>query len=104
MGNLIQDMLAEDGKQIVEEIGESVTWNGVEYAALVAEPDVSVDLESGGLMPSGEFVVKILRSAFASGFPTEGDVVTYDSKRYVVGRARNKPSSAFIILDIGTNL
>jgi hypothetical protein len=104
MGNIIQEMLAEDGKQIVEEIGDRVTWNGSEFSALVGDPDVSVDLDQGGLMPTGDFVVKILRADFGAGsFPEEGDVVTFEGKRYVVTRSLNKASSAWVRLDIATN-
>lgn len=97
-------MLAEDGEEIVAEIGDEIEWKGKPYDALVGDPDISVDMEEGGLIPTGEFVCKVLRSRFIGGeYPTEGDVVTFDEKRYFVSMAKNKPDSAWIRFEITTN-
>jgi len=103
MGNILQEMLADDGKEIVEDLGGVVTWKGDEYAAMIADPDISFGMQEGGLVASGDFVVKILRALFTGAIPKEGDVVTYDGKRYFVTGAPNKPESAFVRLDIATN-
>ena len=105
MPNLLQTLLADDGAEIVADLGHNVIWSGNNYAALVGEPDVSVSLETGGFVADGEFTIKILRAAFALGagpFPQNGDVLTYDAKNYVITRQRQKADSPFIQLDIET--
>lgn len=101
--NLIQKELADCASQMVEEIGGTITWKGADYGAIVSDPDVSVDLEEGGFMPEGSFLVKVQRSLFNDGagpFPGINDRITFDGDVYKVISERNKPNSAFIILSI----
>ena len=104
MVNILQEALADDGKQMVDEIGYEVVWNGGTYRALMATPnDVEVNLDTGGFMESGGFHIKILRTAFNSGqgpFPEADDRIAIGAETYRVDRHRNKPGAAFIFLGI----
>jgi hypothetical protein len=53
MGNLIQDLLAEDLNEIVTDIGHTCTWKGVSYDCVISEPDMEADVDVGGFMPEG---------------------------------------------------
>jgi hypothetical protein len=106
MGNLIQDMLAADAAEIVGDIGSKVTWKGAEYDALVAEPTVTLDLEEGGIASSGDFEIRIPRAQFGNGdTPQEGQVITFEGKRYAIKRGGfERKSDAFIRITLSTNL
>ena len=106
MANIIQEMLADDGIEIVNDLGYVVTWKGADYAALVSDPDVSVDLNEGGFMPEGDFKIKILRAAFNGGagpFPQDREVITFDGNEYVITTPESMPASAFLELMIATH-
>lgn len=107
--NIVQEALADCGAEIVGQISdETVVWKGTSYDAIVSTPEVSVDLESGGLMAEGEFRVKILRAAFNAGagpFPQDGDTLTYDGDTFVTPNAsRQRAGSAFIVFDLASHL
>lgn len=105
MGNIIQEALAEDGAEIIGEIGEVVTWNGVDYPALIGTPEVGLDLEEGGLMADGDFKIKILRAALPNPHMQDGDEITYDGDSYVTPNATvQRTGSAYITFDIAANL
>lgn len=99
-------MLADDGIEIVADLGYTVTWKATDYSALVSDPDISVDLNEGGFMPEGDFKIKVLRAAFNAGagpFPQDRDIVTFSGNEYVVTTPESMPDSAFIELMISTN-
>lgn len=101
MGNLIQNMLAEDSAEILADIGHSCSWKGASYDCFVGELDLEVDLNEGALMPEGSFTIKIPRADFNSGagpFPQENDRLSYDSKTYKITSSHNKDGSAYIRL------
>lgn len=103
MPNLLQETLAADSSQILEEIGHTVIWKGAEYRALVADPLVSVDLDEGGFMPQGDFQIKIKRTDFSGGagpFPAINDRIEFSEETYKIIAERNKADSAFVILSI----
>lgn len=105
MPNIIQQMLAEDSEQIVEEMGyvDALTWGGTSYSCVLAPPDVESNLDDGGFMLTGDFQVKIRRALFNAGagpFPDDGDRVDFDGAIYRVSAAVNKPGSAFFIFTI----
>ena len=101
MGNLIQDLLAEDLNEIVTDIGHACTWKGTAYDCVISEPDMEADIETGGFMPEGSFNLKIPRAAFNAGagpFPAESDRITYGGTVYRVLSPTNKNDSAYIRL------
>ena len=105
MPNLIQRELAEDSKQIVAEIGHTVTWQETDYPAIASDPDITAELSEGGFMPEGDFRIKIRREEFNNGagpYPKINDRVTFDGDVYRVIAERNKGQSAFVILMIET--
>jgi len=101
--NRIQRELADAIPEMISEIGQTVTWSGTAYSAIVSDPDVTVDLEEGGFTPEGSFRVKIPRSAFNNGagpFPQINDRITFDGDIYKVIGEKNKGESAFVALSI----
>lgn len=106
MANLIQDMLAGDAAEIVGDIGSKVTWKGAEYDALVSEPNITLDLEEGGLSSSGDFEVRIPRAQFGGGAtPQDGEIVEFEGNRYIAKRGGiGRNTDAFIRLTLSTNL
>ncbi len=105
MGNIIQTALADDFKEMVEEIGYTISWNNgtsaSDYKCIVGDPTVSVDLETGGFLPEGAFQLKIARSAFGSGpVPQMNDRVTFDGDVYKINSVTNRPDSAYLSFTI----
>lgn len=99
MGDLIKNMLARDAVDIIADIGEVATWNGTNYNVILGDPDVSSDLEEGGFVLDGDFVLKFLRADFASGagpFPENNDRITYDGDVYKITSSTQRVDSAFI--------
>lgn len=103
MPNILQELLAQDAAQIISQIGHRAEWKGSTYDCLIADPDVDVDLQEGGFLPSGTFTLKFLRSDFNDGagpFPDQNDRVTYDGEVYKVTSYINKADSPFIKVSI----
>jgi hypothetical protein len=106
MANRLQEMHAADAAEIICDLGHTVTWAGTEYDCLVSEPSVTLDLEEGGMMPSGDFEVRIPRVQFGTGAtPQDGQVATFEDNRYIIKRgAVSRRNDAYIRLTLSTNL
>lgn len=103
MPNTIQELLARDSSQIIDQIGHTVTWEGTSYDCVISEPDVSIDLQEGGFMPEGDYSVKIRRAAFNNGagpFPQNNDQITYDGDVYKITGTSHKAGSAYIKMSV----
>jgi len=48
------DELDADFATILDEIGIEVVWNGNAYLAIVADPRIELDLQTGGFMPESD--------------------------------------------------
>ena len=91
--------IAADFPSILEENGVDITWQGRNYRALIGDPNVQVDLQSGGFLPQGNFSVKLLRSALET-MPEHGDVITLDGKPYAITSISHKPGHPIVTFTI----
>ena len=83
---------------IVAEIGEPVTWKHGTYSALISEPTLSEHLELGGFVSSGDFTIKVMRSAFTGTIPMLGEIIEFEGERFRIGRVTNHPNYPMIVL------
>lgn len=91
--------IATDFTSLLEEAGADITWKGRTYRALIGDPNVQVDLQSGGFLPQGNFTVKLLRSQLET-MPEHGEVITLDGKPYAITAISHKPGHPIITLTI----
>jgi hypothetical protein len=92
--------IAADMAEILDEIGLDVTWSGEEYPAILADPRVELDLQSGGFMPESDYSIKIRREDLGEGQPAIRDVVTVRDVAYVIKGITDRPSSPMLVLHI----
>ena len=91
--------LAADLAEIFSEIGTTVEWEGASYQAVIADPMVQLDLQSGGFLPQSDFVVKIARSTLPS-LPQVGQALRIDGQVYQITGLTNKPTSPLLVLHV----
>jgi len=94
----IQDEMAADAAEILAEIGEPVTWNGRTYPALVSDPAIGEDLGIGGFTGTGDFTVKIMRSALGDARPKLGEIIGFEGARYRITRITDHPRYPMVVL------
>lgn len=94
----IKDEMAADAAEILAEIGEPVTWKGRTYPALVTDPTASEDLNLGGFAGTGDFTVKIMRSALGSERPKLGEIIVFEDARYRITRTTDHPRYPMVVL------
>lgn len=94
----IKDEMAADAAEILAEIGEPVTWKGRTYPALVTDPAVGEDLGLGGFAGTGDFTVKIMRSALGSERPKLGEIIVFEDARYRITRTTDHPRYPMVVL------
>lgn len=96
----LPEEMARDAAQVFEEFGEAVEWNGKNLRALVSDPAVGLDLETGGFGASGDFTIKLLRSGLTEGLPKVGEALVFDGRRYRITRVSERPSRPLVILTV----
>ena len=94
----IKDEMAADAVEILAEIGEPVTWNGITFSALLSDPGLSEDLGLGGFSGTGDFTIKILRSALGDARPKLGDIIGFEGARYRITRTTDHPRYPMVVL------
>ena len=94
----IKDEKAADLAAILAEVGETVVWNGQPYRALVSDPTIGERLEIGGFADTGDFTIKIPRSAFSGRLPKLGEIVEFEGERFRIARITNHPQYPMIVL------
>ena len=92
---------AADLAGVLAEVGESVTWNGHIYRALVSDPAIGENLELGGFTGTGEFTIKIPRASFHKRQPKLGEVVTFEGEKFRIARVSNHPQYPLLVLVVG---
>jgi hypothetical protein len=60
------EQMASDLESVFDEFSKTITIGNTGYRALVAEPELALELEAGGFNSSGNFTVKMLRSDWLS--------------------------------------
>ena len=85
----------------MDEVGEPVTWNGRTLRALVSDPAIGEHLELGGFTDTGDFTIKIPRTAFGTQLPKLGEIVGFEGVRFRIVRITNHPQYPMIVMVVG---
>lgn len=93
------DEIAADLAEVFDDIAQPVEWQGETYQAVIADPQVNLDLQTGGFMPQADFIIK-LRRAHLPVTPVLGQVVRVAGKAYQISGVTDKPTHPLIILQI----
>ncbi len=94
------DELDADLAAIIGEIGIPITWNGADYTAIVADPQVQLDLQSGGFLPEADFQVKLRKATLPEPWPKTRQTVTFRGETYAIKGITDRPSSPLLILHV----
>ena len=94
------DELDADLAAILAEVGIPVTWNGSPYPAIVADPRVELDLQSGGFLPESDFQVKLRKAALPQSGPKARQTVTIRGETYAIKGITDRPTSPLLILHV----
>ena len=108
----ITDEWATDASEILSEIPKAVTVKNVPsgspiaFNALMSQPAVMQDLETGGFMNHTSFDMKFLRVAAAAhpGVIAFGNVVAYEGQEYRIMTVTDRPPSAWLIVKVQTKV
>lgn len=92
---------AADLAKILDEVGEPVTWNGQTHKALVSDPTIGEHLDLGGFTGTGDFTIKIPRTAFGTRFPKLGEIVEFEGDRFRIERITNHPQYPLLVIVVG---
>ena len=92
---------AADLAGVLDEVGEPITWNGQTYKALVSDPAIGENLELGGFTGTGEFTIKIPRTAFEKRLPKLGEIIEFDGERFRIERITNHPQYPLLVIVVG---
>ena len=83
MGNTLGIDFDTDAREIEQDAGAEITWNGANYPAVVSEPMQARDYEDDG---SGHYVTRLItvsvRRAVIGNTIAIGDKITYDGTQY----------------------
>ena len=93
------DQIAADAAQIFAEFGKDIALCGQTLAALISEPEESVELSAGGFVASGNFTVKLLRNNLRT-IPQVGQTLDYAGERFRIVRVSNRPPHALVTLTV----
>jgi hypothetical protein len=93
------DGIAADLVEVFDDLAQPIIWNGATYQALVADPAVSLDLQTGGFLPQADFVVKLRRDDLST-LPALGQLITIQATKYQISGITNKPTSPLIVLQV----
>jgi hypothetical protein len=94
------DELDADFASILAEVGIPITWNGTDYPAIVADPQVQLDLQSGGFLPESDFQVKLRKSALPMPWPKTRQTVVIRGETYAIKGITDRPTSPLLILHV----
>ncbi len=96
----IYDEMATDVAAIFAEFGKPVRIRDKYFTVLVAEPELSLELEAGGFNSEGNFTVKMRRPDWTAGNAVIGTLVTYDNRNFRVIRVVNRPPHPVVVLTV----
>jgi hypothetical protein len=94
------DELDADLAAIIDEVGIEITWSGNPYRAVVADPRVELDLQSGGFMPEADFQVKIRKAALPDPGPKPRQSLTIRGEAFAIKGLTDRPTSPLLILHV----
>jgi hypothetical protein len=101
-----------DALTILNEVGKDVTVKNVPsgspvtFKAMITQPMVLQDMETGGFLNQTTFEVKFLRTDFVAnpGVIAFGNVVTYSGSEYRIVALADRPPSAWVIARVQTKV
>jgi hypothetical protein len=101
---------AADALEILGEIPKAVTVKSVPggtpvaFNALMSQPAVMQDLETGGFTSSTSYDVKILRTQAAAhpGLVAFGNIIAFNGEQYRIMTVTDRPPSAWVICKVQT--
>jgi hypothetical protein len=96
----LQDEIAADFSEILQEFGKPVQFLGRTLLAMISEPMLSGELVLGGEVDDVRFTAKVLRSALTE-IPCSGQIVNWDQKDYRIKAVMNRPPHAIVTLELG---
>jgi hypothetical protein len=91
--------IAADMAEVFGEISTPIEWNGHTYQAVIADPLVQLDLQSGGFLPQSDFAVKVLRAALPT-VPAIGQNMKIEDIIYQINGLTDKPTSPVVVFHI----
>jgi hypothetical protein len=94
------DELDADLAAILADVGIPITWNGSSYPAVVADPQVQLDLQSGGFLPESDFQVRLRKAALPKPWPKTRQTVTIRGETYAIKGITDRPTSPLLILHV----
>lgn len=108
----ITDEWALDALEILSEIPKAVTVKNVPGGqpvalnALMSQPSIMQDLETGGFMNQTSFDMKFLRSDAEAnaGLIAFGNIVTYGQQEFRIMTVTDRVPSAWIIVKVQTKV
>lgn len=108
----ITDEWAADASEILSEIPKAVTVKNVPGGtpvalnALMSQPAIMQDLETGGFLDQTSFDIKFLRtdSVANPGLIAFGNVVAYGGKEFRIMSVTDRPPSAWLIVKVQTKV
>ena len=92
--------LDADLAAIIDEVGIEVTWNETPYKAVVADPRVELDLQTGGFMPEADFQVKIRKVELPDPGPRMRQTVIIRGETFAIKGLTDRPTSPLLILHV----
>jgi hypothetical protein len=84
--------------ELLDAMGEEVTWKGQNYRALVADNALSHELGLGGFEAKGDCTIKILRSAIGADRPKLGERVEFQDAGYRITRVTDHLQFPMVVL------
>jgi hypothetical protein len=108
----IWDEFTADAQSILNEVGKDITIKNVPggtpvaFKAMVTQPMVLQDMETGGFLNSTTFEVKVLRTVASThpGLFAYGNIINYDGQDYRIVAIANRPPSAWLIAKVQTKV
>lgn len=94
------DELDADLAAILEETGIEIIWNGNSYLAVVADPRIELDLQSGGFLPEADFQVKIRKATLPHPGPKPRQSVTIRGETFAIKGLTDRPTSPLLVLHV----
>ncbi len=91
---------AADLAQILDEVGEPVTWDGRTYRAIITAVESSETLQIGGFGEEYDFTVKIAKAELGRVRPKVNEAIQFDGKTYRIARVSESPSYPIVTLTV----
>ena len=87
---------------ILGDAGNTFTWDGTDYACILADIVKDKELHEGGFLPDYDLAIHTKVALFGGGLPEPGDQVTVNGSNYRVLRSRRNFTGAILVLDLAT--